>query len=64
MILAILLAVILFLFLMYIYIQGIGSKLLKRSGWTAGRGVGVTNQGITEPVESDGQLPYIKRGFG
>ena len=44
--------------------QGIGSKLLKRSGWTAGRGVGVANQGITEPIESDGQLPYIKSGFG
>ena len=44
--------------------QGIGSKVLRRSGWVAGSGVGASNQGITEPVESDGQLPSNKRGFG
>lgn len=44
--------------------QGIGSKVLKRSGWVAGSGVGATNQGITEPVESDGQHPSNKHGLG
>lgn len=45
-------------------VQGIGSKVLKQSGWVLGSGVGATNQGIAEPVESEGQHPSNKRGLG
>ena len=38
--------------------------MLKCSGWTVGSGVGATNQGLIEPVEAEGQLPFIKRGLG
>lgn len=37
---------------------------MKRSGWLAGKGIGAMNQGIKEPVESDGQLPFVKDGLG
>ena len=43
---------------------GIGSKLLKKSGWTEGSGVGVGSQGISEPLEAEGQHPHSKKGLG
>lgn len=49
---------------LFLVLQGIGSKVLKRSGWVVGSGVGATNQGITEPVASDGQHPSNKKGLG
>ena len=47
-----------------IVMQGIGSKLLKKTGWRVGSGVGSTSQGIVEPVETEGQHPHSKRGLG
>ena len=44
--------------------KGIGSKLLKKSGWMEGSGVGMNSQGILEPVGADGQHPHSKRGLG
>lgn len=44
--------------------KGIGSKLLKKSGWTEGSGVGVGSQGISEPLEAEGQHPHSKKGLG
>lgn len=44
--------------------KGIGSKLLKKSGWMEGSGVGISSQGILEPLEAEGQHPHSKRGLG
>lgn len=46
------------------YTKGIGKKVLKRSGWKEGSGVGASKQGITEPVDTEGQHPLNKRGLG
>ena len=34
------------------------------SGWTEGSGVGASNQGIPEPLETEGQHPHVKKGLG
>ncbi len=44
--------------------QGMGSRVLRKSGWSKGAGVGATNQGISVPVEVEGQHPRSKRGLG
>ena len=44
--------------------QGIGSKVLKRSGWREGCGVGRSADGIAEPLETEGQHPHSRRGLG
>lgn len=44
--------------------KGIGSKLLKRSGWKEGSGVGASACGISEPLDPDGQLPQSRMGLG
>jgi len=49
---------------MGVAVQGIGSKVLARSGWTTGEGVGVSKQGISEPLAPGGQGPSVKRGLG
>ena len=46
------------------YTKGIGSKVLRRSGWTEGRGVGRAADGRSEPVDTDGQHPHNKTGLG
>ena len=38
--------------------------VLKKSGWTEGSGVGALKQGISEPLEAEGQHPHSKRGLG
>ena len=49
----------------YIHVlQGFGSKVLKKSGWREGSGVGASNQGISEPLEAEGQHPRSKKGLG
>ena len=45
-------------------VQGFGSKVLKKSGWKVGEGVGVSGQGISTPIQADGQHPRIKKGLG
>ena len=44
--------------------KGIGSKVLRRSGWREGSGVGRSSIGRTEPVDSEGQHPHNKTGLG
>ena len=44
--------------------QGIGKRVLQRSGWHAGQGLGRSGEGITRPVEVEGQEPGDKKGFG
>ena len=46
------------------YTKGIGSKVLRQSGWREGHGVGRTADGRPEPVDTDGQHPRNKAGFG
>ena len=46
------------------FLQGFGSKVLKKSGWREGSGVGASNQGISEPLEAEGQHPRSKKGLG
>ena len=46
------------------YTKGIGSKVLKRSGWREGSGVGRGSDGRAEPVDTEGQHPHNKTGFG
>ena len=45
-------------------LQGFGSKVLKKSGWREGSGVGASSQGISEPLEAEGQHPRSKKGLG
>ena len=44
--------------------QGIGSKVLKQSGWKEGSGIGRSSKGRPEPVDTEGQHPHNKTGFG
>lgn len=44
--------------------NAIGSRILKRHGWSEGDGVGSSKQGIKEPVILQGQLPRKKVGLG
>ena len=46
------------------YTKGVGSKVLRRSGWTEGSGVGRASDGRTVPVDTEGQHPHNKTGFG
>lgn len=46
------------------FVQGFGSKVLKKSGWKVGEGVGASGQGISSPLEVDGQHPHMKKGLG
>ena len=44
--------------------KGIGSKVLRRSGWREGSGVGRAADGRAEPVDTEGQHPHNKTGLG
>lgn len=46
------------------YTKGIGRKILEDQGWSEGQGLGSTITGITTALESDGQKPKDKSGFG
>lgn len=46
------------------YTKGVGSKVLKRSGWREGSGLGRSSVGRAEPVDTDGQHPKNKSGLG
>lgn len=44
--------------------KGFGGALMKRQGWTKGSSLGASQPGITEPIPTEGQKPYCKKGFG
>ena len=45
-------------------VSGFGKELLLKSGWKPGVGLGRQNQGISVPIEADGQGPRDRIGFG
>ncbi|KAK4021177.1 G patch domain-containing protein 3 [Daphnia magna] len=44
--------------------KGIGRRLMEKQGWRDGLGLGVTQEGIATPIESDGQKPRERKGLG
>uniref|UniRef100_K7GGD7 G-patch domain containing 3 n=1 Tax=Pelodiscus sinensis TaxID=13735 RepID=K7GGD7_PELSI len=46
------------------YTKGIGRKVMERQGWMEGLGLGSSNSGMAEALDSDGQHPRCKRGLG
>ncbi|XP_033747313.1 LOW QUALITY PROTEIN: G patch domain-containing protein 3-like [Pecten maximus] len=44
--------------------KGFGRKILTQQGWSEGEGLGSTVIGISEALESEGQGPKDKAGFG
>lgn len=46
------------------FTKGFGRRILEHQGWSEGHGVGKTRQGLSEPIESDGQHPKDRSGFG
>lgn len=44
--------------------KGIGRKLLEKSGWKEGKGIGKWKEGISDALEGEGQMPYSKKGLG
>uniref|UniRef100_T1J6H0 G-patch domain-containing protein n=1 Tax=Strigamia maritima TaxID=126957 RepID=T1J6H0_STRMM len=44
--------------------KGFGRKILEKHGWKDGDGLGTTIPGIPDALESDGQHPFNKKGFG
>ncbi|XP_078094176.1 G patch domain-containing protein 3 [Mustelus asterias] len=46
------------------YTKGIGRKVMEKQGWKDGQGLGSNNSGLADALDSDGQNPRCKRGFG
>lgn len=46
------------------YTRGIGRKVMEKCGWKDGDGLGKTIKGIPDALDSEGQGPADKRGFG
>ncbi|XP_019946755.2 G patch domain-containing protein 3 [Paralichthys olivaceus] len=46
------------------FTKGFGRRLMEKQGWTDGEGLGNSQTGIAEALESEGQNPNCKRGFG
>lgn len=46
------------------YTRGIGRRLMERHGWRDGTGLGRSQKGIAEPIESEGQKPKERKGLG
>lgn len=44
--------------------RGFGGQLMRKQGWKEGGSLGSSQEGITEPVIAEGQLPQCKRGLG
>lgn len=44
--------------------RGFGGQLMRKQGWKEGGSLGSSQEGITEPVVAEGQLPKCKRGLG
>ncbi|KAJ8290182.1 hypothetical protein GJAV_G00009670 [Gymnothorax javanicus] len=46
------------------FTKGVGRKLMEKQGWRDGAGLGQSGAGISEALETEGQHPKCKRGFG
>ncbi|XP_053467209.1 G patch domain-containing protein 3 [Ictalurus furcatus] len=46
------------------FTKGVGRRLMEKRGWKDGEGLGHSRSGIPEALESEGQHPNCKRGFG
>lgn len=46
------------------YTRGFGGQLMRKQGWKEGGSLGLSQEGITEPVVAEGQLPKSKKGLG
>ncbi|MBN3310912.1 GPTC3 protein, partial [Amia calva] len=46
------------------FTKGVGRRLMEQQGWREGQGLGHSRPGIAEALESEGQHPNCKRGFG
>ncbi|KAF4102700.1 G patch domain-containing protein 3 [Onychostoma macrolepis] len=46
------------------FTKGVGRRVMEKQGWRDGEGLGNSRRGIPEALESDGQHPNCKRGFG
>jgi len=45
-------------------LQGFGRRVMEKQGWKDGESLGSSQVGITDALESEGQHPNCKRGFG
>ncbi|KAG7270906.1 hypothetical protein CRUP_000265 [Coryphaenoides rupestris] len=46
------------------FTKGFGRRVMEQQGWKDGHGLGRSRPGIPDALESDGQHPNCKRGFG
>ncbi|XP_056448864.1 G patch domain-containing protein 3 [Gadus chalcogrammus] len=46
------------------FTKGFGRRVMEKQGWKDGEGLGTSRPGIPDALESDGQHPNCKRGFG
>ncbi|KAG7474322.1 G patch domain-containing protein 3 [Solea senegalensis] len=46
------------------FTKGVGRRVMEKQGWKDGEGLGNSQVGIPEALESEGQHPKCKRGFG
>ncbi|MBN3315033.1 GPTC3 protein, partial [Atractosteus spatula] len=46
------------------FTKGVGRRVMERQGWRDGEGLGHSQPGMAEALESEGQHPRCKRGFG
>ncbi|XP_070691695.1 G patch domain-containing protein 3 [Pempheris klunzingeri] len=46
------------------FTKGFGRRLMEKQGWKDGEGLGHSQVGMPEALESEGQHPNCKRGFG
>lgn len=47
-----------------LHTRGIGRRLMERTGWRDGSGLGPKQKGIAKPIESEGQQPKERKGLG
>uniref|UniRef100_A0A8C1HC68 G patch domain containing 3 n=2 Tax=Cyprinus carpio TaxID=7962 RepID=A0A8C1HC68_CYPCA len=46
------------------FTKGVGRRVMEKQGWRDGEGLGNSQRGISEALESEGQHPNCRRGFG
>uniref|UniRef100_A0A8C2D513 G patch domain containing 3 n=1 Tax=Cyprinus carpio TaxID=7962 RepID=A0A8C2D513_CYPCA len=46
------------------FTKGVGRRVMEKQGWREGEGLGNSQRGISEALESEGQHPNCRRGFG